>query len=35
MTPAPAAEGADVDGLSVLVIGAGCAGVTATNRLLA
>lgn len=35
MTPASAAEGADVDGLSVLVIGAGYAGVMATNRLLA
>ena len=35
MTPASAAEAADVRGLSVLVIGAGYAGVMATNRLLA
>jgi NADH:ubiquinone reductase (H+-translocating) len=34
MTPAPNAEGAGVDGVSVLVIGAGYAGVMATNRLL-
>jgi NADH:ubiquinone reductase (H+-translocating) len=34
MTPAPNAEGAGVDELSVLVIGAGYAGVMATNRLL-
>jgi NADH dehydrogenase len=35
MTPAPAAGEADVDALSVLVIGAGYAGTMATNRLLA
>lgn len=35
MTPAAAAEGAGVQGVSVLVIGAGYAGVIATNRLLA
>jgi NADH dehydrogenase FAD-containing subunit len=34
MTPAPAAEEADVNRLAVLVIGAGYAGVMATNRLL-
>ena len=33
MTPASTAEGADVDVLSVIVIGAGYAGVMATNRL--
>jgi hypothetical protein len=35
MTPASAAERADVDGMSDLVIGAGYAGVTATTRPLA
>lgn len=34
MTPAPAFEVADADGVSVLVIGAGYAGLMATNRLL-